>query len=382
MQRIRAARHCGAWDMGRASSPGARTGLAGAGGANHHSAGAIAAETCRPPARRRIAEAPGPAVPGGEQARWRAEHRDAGLRGICARRVHVLHYVEPADRLQPVPLQDPAVQSRHGFELITNLFFNSVALVANSKLAIKTIPEEHGRAVEGQAWDASAPGTFSFPMDAFHGEAQEADRRGGGVPCPIAAAATSSMPCCPGRPQSPFSDLPTCSTRYRSAGLITGIALNANARSPLFPYIPTLAEANGEDYPAGLVRPVRAARHAEADHGEAPRRGRAHHQRSGIPEKEFRRSRHRLRGEHAGGVREIHRARSQERRADLQGVGPAAAIGAAANRGVVRQDDDGFRDSRLWRATDAACYSGKPPNVKTAPSQTEGRWAMPLKYFE
>jgi tripartite-type tricarboxylate transporter receptor subunit TctC len=56
------------------------------------------------------------------------------------------------------------------------------------------------------------------------------------------------------------------------AGQVTGIALNANARSPLFPDIPTLKEATGEDYPppwfgmfapAGTPAPILDKVHAE-----------------------------------------------------------------------------------------------------------------------
>ena len=45
----------------------------------------------------------------------------------------------------------------------------------------------------------------------------------------------------------------------RSAFGATGLALNANSRLPLFPDIPTLAEATGEDYPPpwfGLFAPA------------------------------------------------------------------------------------------------------------------------------
>jgi tripartite-type tricarboxylate transporter receptor subunit TctC len=43
------------------------------------------------------------------------------------------------------------------------------------------------------------------------------------------------------------------------SGQFTGLALNANSRLPLFPDIPTLAEATGEDYPPpwfGLFAPA------------------------------------------------------------------------------------------------------------------------------
>ena len=56
------------------------------------------------------------------------------------------------------------------------------------------------------------------------------------------------------------------------SGHITGIALNANSRSPLFPDMPTLKEATGEDVPptwfglfarAGTPRPIIEKIHAE-----------------------------------------------------------------------------------------------------------------------
>jgi tripartite-type tricarboxylate transporter receptor subunit TctC len=56
------------------------------------------------------------------------------------------------------------------------------------------------------------------------------------------------------------------------SGHITGIALNANARSPLFPDMPTLKEASGEDIPptwfglfapAGTPAPIIDRIHAE-----------------------------------------------------------------------------------------------------------------------
>ncbi|MGZ3309382.1 MAG: Bug family tripartite tricarboxylate transporter substrate binding protein, partial [Xanthobacteraceae bacterium] len=56
------------------------------------------------------------------------------------------------------------------------------------------------------------------------------------------------------------------------SGHITGIALSANARSPLFPDMPTLKEATGENYPvtwfglfapAGTPRPIIERVHAD-----------------------------------------------------------------------------------------------------------------------
>ena len=63
------------------------------------------------------------------------------------------------------------------------------------------------------------------------------------------------------------------------SGQFTGLALNANARSPLFPDIPTLLRGDRRGLSAALVRPVRAGRHAAADRRQAARRGRADRQR-------------------------------------------------------------------------------------------------------
>lgn len=154
------------------------------------------------------------------------------------------------------------------FEPITNLFFNSVALVANSKLAIKTIPDM-------VALSKAKPGTlsfstFSFPMMHFMEKLKKqtgADlvfvpyRSGGDV---VNALLSGSTPIA-------VLGLANMLQQIR-AGLITGIALNANARSPLFPDIPTLAEANGEDFPPawfglfaprGTPKPIMAKLHAE-----------------------------------------------------------------------------------------------------------------------
>ena len=143
-----------------------------------------------------------------------------------------------------------------------------MALVANSKLAIKTIPDM-------VALSKAKPGTlsfstFSFPMMHFMEKLKKqtgADlvfvpyRSGGDV---VNALLSGSTPIA-------VLGLANMLQQIR-AGLITGIALNANARSPLFPDIPTLAEANGEDYPPawfglfaprGTPKPIMAKLHAE-----------------------------------------------------------------------------------------------------------------------
>ena len=150
------------------------------------------------------------------------------------------------------------------FEPIANLFFNTLALVTNSSLKVTTIPElvALSKAKPGTL----SYGTFSFPFAHFMEKLKKetgADivrvpfRSGGEVvnavlsgSTPIAILALSNMV-----PQI-------------QSGHIRGLMVSAKARSPLFPDIPTLAEArSGEDYPstwlglfapAGVPKPIAA----------------------------------------------------------------------------------------------------------------------------
>ncbi len=141
------------------------------------------------------------------------------------------------------------------FEPITNLFVNSVALVANSKLNIKTIPEMIALA-KAQPGTLSY-GTFSFVLAHYMEKLKKREgidvvrvpfRSGNEVVNAIMAGSTPIA----------FLGLANMLPQIRS-GHITGIALNANERSPLFPDLPTLKEVTGEDYPPtwfGLFAPV------------------------------------------------------------------------------------------------------------------------------
>ena len=154
------------------------------------------------------------------------------------------------------------------FEAITLLFFNPIALVTNNTLGVKTIAEL-------VALSKARPGTlsyasFSFPaihfMDGLKKTAG-ADwvyvpyRSGNEV---VNAVVTGATPIA-------FLGLANMLGQLRS-GLITGIALNAHARSPLFPDLPTLTEAGAEDFPPawfglfaprGAPKPFMAKLHAE-----------------------------------------------------------------------------------------------------------------------
>lgn len=142
------------------------------------------------------------------------------------------------------------------FEPIGVLFFNTLALVVNSSLKVKTIPElvALSKAKPGSL----SYGTFSFPLSHFMEKLKRetgADIvrvpfRGGGEvvnavlsgSTPVAVLALSNM-------------IPQV-----QSGHITALAVMSKTRSPLFPDVPTLPEVRGgEEYPPtwfGLFAPA------------------------------------------------------------------------------------------------------------------------------
>jgi tripartite-type tricarboxylate transporter receptor subunit TctC len=141
------------------------------------------------------------------------------------------------------------------FEPITNLFFNTLAFAVNNSLKVKTVPELIALA-------KAKPGTlsystFSFPLAHFmeglkkkHGIdiVRVPYRSGNEVMTALISGAT------------PITLLGLANMVPQvEAGKVTVLALNANARSPLFPGIPTMGEAAGENYPQswfGLFAPA------------------------------------------------------------------------------------------------------------------------------
>ena len=154
------------------------------------------------------------------------------------------------------------------FEPITNLFINSVALVANAKLNIKTIPEMVALA-KAQPGTLSY-GTFSFVL-AQYMEKLKKQESIDIVRVPFRSGNEIVNAIMSGTAPIAFLGLANMLPQIRS-GHITGIALNANSRSPLFPDMPTLKEATGEDVPptwfglfapAGTPKPIIEKIHAE-----------------------------------------------------------------------------------------------------------------------
>jgi tripartite-type tricarboxylate transporter receptor subunit TctC len=141
------------------------------------------------------------------------------------------------------------------FAPITGLFINSNALVANASLNVKTIPEL-------VAFAKDRPGTLSYGSFSFvlvyfmdklnkqHGiDIVRVPFRSGNEVVNAVLAGTTPIA---------FLGLSNMVPQVKS-GRIQAIALNSIARSPLFPDVPTLKEATGEDYPPpwfGLFAPA------------------------------------------------------------------------------------------------------------------------------
>jgi len=141
------------------------------------------------------------------------------------------------------------------FEPVVSLFINANALVVNSKLGVKTIPELVALAKSKPG--TLSYGTFSFMLAYFMDELNKKNgidivrvpfRSGNEMVNAVMANTTPIV----------FLGLSNMIGQVKS-GQFTGIALNSTARLPLFPDIPTLKEATGEDYPPpwfGLFAPA------------------------------------------------------------------------------------------------------------------------------
>jgi tripartite-type tricarboxylate transporter receptor subunit TctC len=141
------------------------------------------------------------------------------------------------------------------FEPVANLFINANALVVNSNLGIKTIPQlvALAKAKPGTL----SYGTFSFVLAYFM---DKLNKQNGIdiVRVPFRSGNEMVNAVMGGTTPIVFLGLANMIGQIKS-GQFTGLALNSTERSPLFPNIPTLKEATGEDYPPpwfGLFAPA------------------------------------------------------------------------------------------------------------------------------
>src|SRR4029077_6252578 len=141
------------------------------------------------------------------------------------------------------------------FEPVVNLFINANALAVNSSLGVKTIPElvALAKAKPGTL----SYGTFSFMLAYFM---DQLNKKNGIdiVRVPFRSANEMVNAVMTGTTPIVFLGLANMLGQIKS-GQFMGLALNSTTRSPLFPDIPTLLEATGEDYPPpwfGLFAPA------------------------------------------------------------------------------------------------------------------------------
>lgn len=154
------------------------------------------------------------------------------------------------------------------FEPITNLFFNTLVFAVNSSLKVKTIPELIALAKKQPG--TLSYSTFSFPLVHF----METLKKKNGIDLvrvPYRSGSEVVSALLSGATPITLLGLANMIPQLQS-GRIVGLAVNANARSPLFPKVPTLKEATGEAYPqswfglfapAGTPKPIIAKLHQE-----------------------------------------------------------------------------------------------------------------------
>jgi len=145
------------------------------------------------------------------------------------------------------------------FAPITNLFFNTLAFAVNNDLKVKTIPELVALAKTRKL----SYSTFSFPLAHF----MEKLKRENGVDIvrvPYRSGNEVMTALLSGATPITLLGLANMIPQLQ-AGNVTALAVNAVARSPLFPAVPTIAEATGEVLPqswfglfapAGIPKPI------------------------------------------------------------------------------------------------------------------------------
>jgi tripartite-type tricarboxylate transporter receptor subunit TctC len=142
------------------------------------------------------------------------------------------------------------------FQPIANLFFNTLALVANPSLKVRTISDL--MALSKAKPGTLSYGTFSFPLAHFM-EKLKKETGADIVRVPFRSGSEVVTAVLSGSTPVAILALSNMVPQLQS-GHITGLVVASKARSPLFPDIPTLAEArNGEEYPStwfGLFAPV------------------------------------------------------------------------------------------------------------------------------
>ena len=208
---------------------------------------------------------------------------------------------------------DPAA-----FEPVTQLFTIVQALVVGKSLNVNTLSDL-------LALSKAKPGTLSYSTGAVpFGVFFDRIKRECGadiVKVPFRGGGEAVNSLLTGATPVGFLGLSNVRGQMES-GLVTGLMVDSDKRSPRFPDIPTIPRGDGEGIRrALLLRHRRAARHAETDHRQAPGRDRAHRGPGGFSQTQFRRARARPGDQHARGVRPLHPAGPRTRSPGRQGSG-------------------------------------------------------------
>lgn len=142
------------------------------------------------------------------------------------------------------------------FTPIIGLFFNTLSFVINASLDVKTIPELMALAKAKPG--TLSYGTFAFPAAQFM-ERLKKDTGADIVRVPFRGGAEIVTAVLSGTTPVAMLALSNMIPQLQS-GHIKALAVQSKARSPLFPDVPTFAEAGfGEDYPPtwfGLFAPA------------------------------------------------------------------------------------------------------------------------------
>jgi tripartite-type tricarboxylate transporter receptor subunit TctC len=148
------------------------------------------------------------------------------------------------------------------FEPVTNLFFNTQALVANAALGVRTVDEL-------VALSKAKAGTLSYtapsPPLMLYLEKLKRERGADWVGIPFRGGGETTNAVLSGSTPIAFLGLQNFISHLQ-AGTMRGLAVDGRERSPLFPDIPTLAELGyrgnltqvyfGILVPAGTPRPI------------------------------------------------------------------------------------------------------------------------------
>ncbi len=154
------------------------------------------------------------------------------------------------------------------FEPISILFFNTLALVANSSLKVRTIPDlvALSKAKPGTL----SYGTFAFPLAHFM-EKLKKETGADIVRVPFRSGSELVNAVLAGSTPVAILALSNMVPQLQS-GHITGLAVNSKSRSPLFPDIPTLAEVRAA---STIPRPGSACSRRPAPRSRSSRSSRA-----------------------------------------------------------------------------------------------------------